>query len=851
VAVIGDLAADAGAYVGDLLGLPRNGASPSRRTIALLLAGAAAVTAGVVALTAWMLWDAHRLVWQNAVRSSQNLAVAFEEDIGRNIAIYDLSLQAVIDGLRQPAIWSMTPELRNRILFDRAATAEHLGALFVLDETGKIVLDSRSPVPRRGNFGDRDYFAYLRDHRDPGFYVSHPFFARLDLKWAIAVARRLEHEDGSFAGVVVGSLHLAFFQELFDSVNSGRDSGIALTRTDDKTLMVRKPFNESDIGRDLSAAPLFRHYAVATSGVYENISVVDGVSRLFVYRQIGNLPLLVTVFLSEDAVFAEWRQKAIFSILAVFGLTSLAGALGWRLLVELRRRGIAERTARDSESRYRLLADHSTDLILRVSLGGERRYASPSSRTIYGFAPEEMLGTNAAAFLHPDDLPKLIGGTDALLAGAATANAAARVRRKDGSYVWVEANMRLATDPATGEREVVSVVRDITARKAAEAALRESEQRYRLLADNTTDIIVLKDLANRRHYVSPAARTMLGYEPEELAALPRREAIHPEDFAYVEAVWSTIGPTKPMATTTHRARRKDGGYVWVEVLSRFIAGRPGDAPCVISTVRDVTKRKHAEIEAEAAREAAERANQAKSEFLATMSHEVRTPMNAVIGLADLLLDSALSAEQRRHVKLLMEAGTALLAIINDILDVSKIEAGKLELEHVPTSPADVVDGAVAIIRSQAVAKGLALEVELAPDLPAWIAGDPTRLRQILLNLLGNAVKFTASGRITVTAARGPVQEGAGEVLRFAIADTGIGIPAEGQHLLFQTFSQIDRSITRRFGGTGLGLAISKRLAEAMGGAIGVVSAPGVGSTFWFTIALTETAAPERDAVLGD
>ncbi|MBV8651832.1 MAG: PAS domain S-box protein, partial [Alphaproteobacteria bacterium] len=442
MAVISDFASGAGARIGGLIGkwrdlvVSRSGAPPSRRTITLLVAGAASVAVGVAALTAGILWDAHRLVWEHAVRSSQNLGVAFEQAIKRNIQIYDLSLQAAIEALKQPALWSMTPEERNLLLFDRAATAEHLGGMYVLDETGEIVFDSRSSVARRGNFGDRDFFAYLRGHRDAGLYISHPFFARFDRKWSIAIARRLEHPDGSFAGVVVGSLRLSFFQDMFDAVDPGEDSGIALARTDDWTLLVRKPFNESEIGMDLSGGSLSRHFVTATTGVYEDVSLVDGMARLFIYRKVGDLPLVVTVLLSEDAVFAEWRHKAFSAGLAVSGLTALAGLLGWRFLVELQRRSAAEQIARESESRYRLLADHATDLILRVGLDGERRYVSPASRIVYGFTPDELTRTNVFLYLHPEDRGNLQAAHDALLAGADTARASARVRRKDGSYVW-------------------------------------------------------------------------------------------------------------------------------------------------------------------------------------------------------------------------------------------------------------------------------------------------------------------------------------------------------------------------------------------------------------------------------
>jgi signal transduction histidine kinase/ActR/RegA family two-component response regulator len=237
-------------------------------------------------------------------------------------------------------------------------------------------------------------------------------------------------------------------------------------------------------------------------------------------------------------------------------------------------------------------------------------------------------------------------------------------------------------------------------------------------------------------------------------------------------------------------------------------------------------------------EAVQGASQAKTEFLARMSHEIRTPMNGIMGFADLLLDSPLSDGQRRHASLLRGAASSLLVILNDILDLSKIEAGRLELESIPLSPAAVADGALSIVRQQAVAKGLGVSLALAPDIPPWIAGDPTRLRQILLNLLSNAVKFTQAGEIGLAVTRTP--DG---TLRFAVRDTGIGIAPDLQALLFRDFSQIDQTITRRFGGTGLGLSICKRLVEAMGGTVGVESSEGRGSTFWLAIPLQEVAPP--------
>lgn len=560
------------------------------------------------------------------------------------------------------------------------------------------------------------------------------------------------------------------------------------------------------------------------------------------------------------------RVFMLQAFLAVMSLSTLPVAAALSQAVRVRAELIeARERAEQNEAKYRALADYSTDIVVRLGPGGIVSYASPACR-ILGIEPDAAIGRSTLDFVAPEDRVFAKEVIDELFKGPEPDRSVRReyrVPRPDGSVMWLEGNPSIIRDGAGVPIEVVTIYRDITARRRLEEelssarraaeeaaeAIRESEARYRAMADASLDMIARMDLDGTIRFVSPSAEAIMGYASEELIGTCTLDYTHPDDIADVKRFFRALSDEGPPATPrpyTFRARRKDGRYIWLEGIPRILYNARGEPIEIQDSARDVTERKRLEDELARAKQAAESAAAVKSEFLANMSHELRTPLNSIVGFSHLLArNQKLAPEERRYAELTSRAAHDLLRLVNGVLKLSSLEAGALKLDCQAFDLARLVERSAEAFRLEAEGKGLSLLVNLDRDSPRRVVGDEARLGQVLLNLIGNACKFTETGGVTI-ATHVSAQGDGEQTVRFEVRDTGIGIAPHKQGDVFERFTQADGSIGRRFGGTGLGLAISKHLIELMGGQIGVESKEGQGALFWFALRLP--AAVDTDEV---
>lgn len=484
---------------------------------------------------------------------------------------------------------------------------------------------------------------------------------------------------------------------------------------------------------------------------------------------------------------------------------------------------------------------------LRISKAQSDRYGLSKPEDAIGKSDVEFFGEEHARRARADELHVMRTGNP--LIGKEEKSTIA-----NGEDRWVLSTKLPLRDPSGKIIGTYGVSRDITQRKKNEEALRHGEERYRSLVEATTAIVWHTPASGEFEEDQPAWSAFTGQTYDQLRGWGWLDAVHPDDRTNTARVWSAAVESRSIYEVEHRLRRRDGEYVHTLARAVPILGHDGQIREWVGVHTDIDSERRAEIAMHEAREAALAATRAKSEFLANMSHEIRTPLNGILGMAELLLDSDLTPGQHEYLELLKTSADHLLTVINDILDFSKIEAGKLDIESVPFDLREVLDDTVAAQAARVTTQAIEVVHRIAPDVPTAVAGDPHRIRQVVANLLGNALKFTEKGEVILEVERmvdsnvHAQENGDAFTLQFSVRDTGIGIPKDVQARLFQAFSQADTSTTRRFGGTGLGLAISARLVEMMGGRIWLESEVGRGSTFHFTAQFLPASLPKAAGV---
>lgn len=466
---------------------PRKGNRDPRR---LLGPAIGLVVAGFCAASIAMLYDIRQDTWDRAITNQSNLSKTLSQDIARSLASYDLSLQAVADGVADPELPGLSPRLQDMVLYDRAASGRDVGALLVLDAAGRVV---RSSVPGvvGTDLAARDFFTAQRDDADRGLYVGAPFRGGAVDEEMVGLSRRLHAPDGAFAGVVAATIRLSYFRDLFSKADVGEHGAITLMRRDGICLM-RVPNAASAVGHSFASSPNLRAYLDTGAGLFTGTAINDGVRRIYSFGPVGDLPLILSVALAEDDVFAAWRAKGVALSVALVTLCAAAAMLWLALSRQIRRTAAAERESSASEAQYRLLADHALDIIVRLDRSLHRSYVSPAVRAVLGYAPEDLLGSTPRGLIHPDDWSSVLCVIAATQESGGHAEATYRLRHRDGHYVWMEGRY----NSVPGDGGFIVMLRDVTQRRAAEERLAALNAELAAVASSDA----LTGLPNRRRF---------------------------------------------------------------------------------------------------------------------------------------------------------------------------------------------------------------------------------------------------------------------------------------------------------------------------------------------------------------
>jgi len=801
---------------------------------------------------------------QGVENTTENLALLLESNLSNLARRIDLALLVIVDQLEeQTAGHRLSDQQINQILNRQASRVPEIEAFRVTDASGQVRWGAGVEENSSTSYVDRDYFIQHRAHPGQALIISGPLQGRIVKQALLAFTRSYRHADGRFAGVITGAITVTRLTEEMARLKLGAH-GMSTIRGLDHALLARYPSFPGPGG-----APGSRQVATeyrdamsggASVGLFNATRMMDGIERTVAFRRLADLPFVLAIGLSPDDHFAAWSHelhKFILSML-LFALCSSSGAwLIWRFWQQ-HEHDTALLQAR--ELLLNQIFQASSAAIFLVNPSGRIMHANQRMADMFHLPLSELLKLDYIALIPPDDRASALARMRDILASTLeTMNLERQYQRPDGQRFWgllTGCRLRSTRGETIG---LVGVIADINEQKKAEAALRESEQHFRTLANSGTALIWTSDISGACTYFNDTWLGFTGRSLEQEQGDGWVEGVHPDDLAECVAIYRRHFELRQAFSMEYRLRRADTTYRWIRDDGSPRFDSQGHFIGFIGFCYDVTREKavNAELsrhredlaaaveqqtrELRLAKEAAEAANVAKSAFLANMSHEIRTPLNAIAGMAYLIRHNGLNEQQCKRMDQLEASSRHLLDILNAILDLSKIEAGKFSLDEGSLRIDELLNNLSSIVHAGIQAKGLSLHIDCPADLPL-LRGDGPRLQQALLNYLANAVKFTEQGQITLRV-EALEKHPRDLLLRFSVSDTGIGIAADALPRLFSAFEQADNSTTRRYGGTGLGLTITRKLAQMMGGSAGVDSVLGVGSTFWFSARLQRCTQP--------
>jgi len=741
-------------------------------------------------------------------------------------------------------------------------------SLVILDSSGNMVYSVPAmPEYFGASFAFRDYYRQTISSAKP--YISSPFITATNKRPVIMMTAPLRDKNGTVKGMLCGAVDLVRKEGLFSMLRDARigSSGYLFMLTPDGKIIVHP--DNSFVLKRYEEGGLGSATIKALEGFEGSLEVLDskGVPMLASYKRLQKTGWILAAHYPVNEAYQPITRFRDYYLLGMLFVLAAAIALAWRLGVGISRplstftsqmlemadleKHESRRLNVDSSDEIGLLAHSfnmlldkiecreqelenyfqlSLDLLCIADTSGRFIRLNPEWEKVLGYSVRELEGQLFLNYVHPEDMEATLASLASLDAQQAVIGFENRYLSSDGSYRWIEWRS------IPHGNLVYAAARDITERKQIEEEIRQRESYLKAILENQPGLVWLKDKEGRFLSVNQrfadscckgstldvVGKTDMDIWPAELA-----EKYCADDRRVMET-------GRPL--NVEEQIDEKGEIRWFETFKMPVYGGEGGVIGTTGMALDITGRKRVESELMEAKEAADAANKAKSEFLANMSHEIRTPMNGIIGMSELLLDTALSEEQRRYAKVVRDSSESLLSLLNDILDFSRIEAGRMQLENLEFDLRSLAENVAGMLALSAHEKGVELVLSIPPDLPRLYYGDPNRLSQILVNLISNAIKFTRQGEIVISAELLSLADHQATV-RFAVKDTGIGIAPDQQQMLFDKFTQADASTSRRYGGSGLGLAICRQLSRLMGGDVGVVSQSGEGAEFWFTVQL--------------